>query len=121
MEGTEELDELVWRNRTHHANFQFALFELREIPCQALSFKRILEDLLEMRSYHPTKFGEMRICPFAMKERAAEFVFEELDRARERWLSDVALLGSPREVQLVGHGQEIPDLVHLHSSPLSKR
>jgi hypothetical protein len=35
----------------------------------------------------------------APEELPAEFVLEQLDGARERWLRDVALLGGAREIE----------------------
>ena len=55
-------------------------------------------------------------CVFARsrEERPAELALQELDGPRERRLRDVAALGSAREVQLLGDGEEVADLVHLH-------
>src|SRR6266536_3248235 len=119
MERTEKIDELVWRNRAHYANFQLAASELREIPCQALGLIRVLEDVLEVWPDHPTQFGEMRVCSLAMKQWPSEFGFQQLDRARQRRLRDVAPFSCLGEVQLVRNSQKISDLMHLHGITLS--
>ncbi len=52
----------------------------------------------------------------AMEQGASQLLLQKLDRAGERWLRYVALLGRSSEVQLVCHGEEITDLIHLHCS-----
>ena len=82
---------------------------------------RLVIDLLEMRLHHRAELGEVRVRPLAMEQQAAELLFQQLDRPRQRRLGDVALLGGLGEVQLIRDGQEITDLMHLHSGPLSSR
>jgi hypothetical protein len=56
----------------------------------------------------------MRIRALAVEQRTAELALEKLDRPRQRWLRDVAALGGAREVQFLGDGEEVANLVHLH-------
>jgi hypothetical protein len=46
--------------------------------------------------------------------RNSEFLFEKLDSARQRGLRHIALLTCAREIQLLGHCEEITNLVHFH-------
>src|SRR5205814_9441348 len=50
------------------------------------------------------------------QQQTTELFLELLDRTGQCRLRDVALLGSAREVQRVGNGQKIADLVHLHAA-----
>src|SRR5262252_6438742 len=54
----------------------------------------------------------------AVKKRTAELSLQLLNRARERRLRNVTLLGGAREVQLLGDREKIPDLMHFHSAAL---
>ena len=65
-------------------------------------------------SYHAAELGEMGEAALAVEKRPAEFVLEQLYGARECRLRDVALLGRPGEIQLLGYGQEVSDLADLH-------
>ena len=52
--------------------------------------------------------------PLTAEQIAAKLAFQELDRARQRRLRDIALLRRAREIQRPRDGQKIPDLVHFH-------
>ncbi|MEM6933053.1 MAG: hypothetical protein AAF526_05630 [Pseudomonadota bacterium] len=56
----------------------------------------------------------MRLAPLATEERAAEFVPEIADGPGERGLGDMAELGGPREVQLLGEDDKVADLVQFY-------
>src|SRR5215210_1102289 len=56
----------------------------------------------------------MGVRPLAVEQRAAELALEELDRSRQRRLRHVAALGCAGEVQFLGDGEEVANLVHLH-------
>src|SRR4051812_30279375 len=60
------------------------------------------------------EFGQLRGGSFAAKQIAAEFCLELLDRPRQRWLGDVALVGGAREVEHTRDSQEVANLMHLH-------
>jgi len=68
----------------------------------------------------PKEVSYFRGCleaALAMKQRAAQFLFQELDGARERGLRNVALFRGAREIEFLGHGEEITNLVHFHGDP----
>ena len=75
--------------------------------------------LLEQRDHALAELGQLGLRPFAPKQIAAQFALELLDRPGQRGLSDVTFFGSLGEIQLDRRGQEVPDLVHLHSGDLS--
>ena len=56
----------------------------------------------------------MRVRPLAVEQRPAELALEKLDRPRQRRLRDVAALRGAREIQFLGDGEEVANLVHLH-------
>src|SRR5207244_364308 len=66
------------------------------------------------RQHALAEFGELCGGPLAPEQVAAQFAFELLDGARQRWLGDVAFIGGPREVQRSGDGQEVTNLMHFH-------
>ena len=72
--------------------------------------------LLEQRIHPLAERRQHGARPLAAEQIAAQLAFQQLDGARQRRLRDVALLGGAREVQRPGDSQEIPDLVHFHSS-----
>jgi len=121
LDRSDQVDDLVRSNRAHDAELERALLEAGEIPGQALRLMRLVVDLLEMRFHHRAELGKMRVRPLAMEQQPAELLLQQLDCARQRRLRDVALLGGLGEVQRICDGQEIADLVHLHSDPLSTR
>jgi hypothetical protein len=50
----------------------------------------------------------------AQENLHAELGFQVLDANRETWLSDMAAIGSPPEMLLVGHRKQILELAHEH-------
>ncbi|MGY4435470.1 hypothetical protein ACVWWO_007947 [Bradyrhizobium sp. F1.13.1] len=73
-----------------------------------------IKTLLQQRMHALAELGQLRRRPFAAKQIAAEFGLELLDRARQRRLRHVAVLGGTREVQELRHREEIADLMHFH-------
>ena len=114
LNRADEVDELVRRDRAHHPELEDRLLQLDEIERLALRLARLLVDLLEIGLHHAPELGEMRVRPLAVEQRPAELALEKLDRPRQRRLRDVAALGGAREVQFLGDGEEVADLVHLH-------
>ena len=49
-----------------------------------------------------------------MEERRAELFLEHADRARHRGLCHVEVLRGLGEMSLLGHGDEVAELVELH-------
>lgn len=56
----------------------------------------------------------MSEAALTVEKRPAEFIFQKLDRARQSRLRNIALLGRPGEIQLLGDGQEVSNLADLH-------
>ena len=52
--------------------------------------------------------------PLAPEQVAAKLAFQQLDRARQRGLRDVALLRGAREIERARDRQKVSDLVHFH-------
>src|SRR6516162_8329492 len=75
--------------------------------------------LLEQRQHAFAEFGQLGLGSFPPKQVAAQLALELLDRAGQRGLRDVALLGCLGEIELAHRRQEISDLMHFHSSNLS--
>jgi hypothetical protein len=73
-----------------------------------------LEQIFQIGLYDAPEFGQVRVCPLPMEERAAELFLQQLDRTGERGLRHVAALRGAREIQMLAHGKEVPDLVHFH-------
>jgi hypothetical protein len=71
---------------------------------------------LEVRQHEAAKLGQVGVLPLAMEQQAAQFLFQLLDRARQRRLGHVALLRGPREIEASGDREEVPDLMHLHAA-----
>jgi hypothetical protein len=69
---------------------------------------------LEIRQHHPAEFRQVRVPPLPVEKRAAKLVLELLDRARQRRLADVALLGRAGKVERPRKRDEISDVLHLH-------
>ena len=110
----DEVDELVRSDGAHHAELEDRLLELDEVERLALCRVRLAVDLLEIGLHHAPELGQVRVRPLAVEERPAELALEKLDRPRQRRLRDVAALGGAREVQFLGDGEEVANLVHLH-------
>src|SRR5690348_7911457 len=79
---------------------------------------RRLVTLLEQRIHLLAERREHRRRTLAAEQVAAKLRLEQLDRARQRRLRDIALLRRAREVRRARDRQEIADLMHLHSIPL---
>src|SRR5437773_3092843 len=92
------------------------LLKIEEALSGALRCLGIGRQLPKMRLDQSTEVGKVRQLPFPPQQQTAELFLELLDRTGQCRLRDVALLGSAREVQRVGNGQKIADLVHLHAA-----
>src|SRR6201989_2308357 len=69
--------------------------------------------LLEQRMHELAELGELG-RPLAPEQVAAKFGLELLDRARQRRLRHVALVGGAGEVERARYREKIPDLMHFH-------
>src|SRR6516164_1354102 len=68
-----------------------------------------------------TELGQVCEMALAVKQRAPKLPLQLLNRARERRLRDVALLGGTREVQLLCDCEKITNLMHFHGSTPQSR
>jgi len=68
------------------------------------------------REHSLAKRREHGARSLASKKVAAQLPLQKLDRARQRWLGNVALLGRAGEIQRARDGQEVSDLVHFHAN-----
>jgi hypothetical protein len=62
------------------------------------------------------EIGEMGEVALAAEKVRPELGLDQLDRAGQRRLGHVAVLGRAREVERPRHGQEITDLMHFHGA-----
>jgi hypothetical protein len=60
------------------------------------------------------KIREVRRFSLAVKKQPSKLLLEKLDGARQGGLRHIAPLGCAREIQLLGHREEITNLVHSH-------
>src|SRR5258708_3901036 len=63
---------------------------------------------------HPTGARELHVTARAPEQRRLEFLLQPPDLLAQRWLRDVETRGRPAEVQLLGHGNEVPEVSKLH-------
>ena len=71
-------------------------------------------DLLQIGFQRAAQLAEMGIGALAVKQRAAELLFQLLDGARQRRLRNVRPFRGAREVQFLAQRQEVADLMHFH-------
>ena len=69
---------------------------------------------LKVWTDHVAEIREARRFPLAVKELPSKLLLEKLDGARQRGLRHIAPLACAREIQLLGHREEITNLVHFH-------
>src|SRR5271155_885813 len=108
----DEIDDLVWGDRAHDPQFERRLSH--ELQRQALRQPRVLVNRLKMWKDHVAKIREACRFALAVKEQPSELLLEKLDGARQRGLRHIALLARAGEIQLLGHREEITNLMHLH-------
>ena len=114
----QEGEKVGWRDGAHHAELQHHSFPAGEIGRAALYLFRLGEGLLQIRFDDFAQLREVRVRPLAVEERPAKLRLQQLDRPCQRGLRDVAALRRAGEVQFPADGQEVADLMHLHSGIL---
>jgi hypothetical protein len=62
----------------------------------------------------PAGLGQRHAPARALEEPHAELALERLDLQAERRLRHMQPLGRPPEMQLLGNGDEIPEMAQLH-------
>src|SRR5687768_16853516 len=70
--------------------------------------------LLQQRMHALAELGQLRGRALAPEQVAAKLGLELLDRPRQRWLRDVALVRGAGEIQYSRHRKEISHLMHFH-------
>ena len=110
----DEIDDLVWRNRAHNPPFERLLSQ--EVLRQVLHQPRVIGNQLKMGTDQVAKIREVYRLALAVKKRPSKLLFEKLDSARQRGLRHIARLACAGEIQLLGHREEITNLVHLHDN-----
>jgi hypothetical protein len=114
LNGGDEFEHLVRRNRAHQAEPQRRLLQANEILRLPLGLVGLTVDLLQIRLDRAAELREMRIGALAVEQRPAELFFQHLDGPRERGLADIADLSRTGEIQFVAKRQKITDLMHFH-------
>jgi len=92
----------------------------KKLSASALAAYRHDGYYFQVQVLSPKEVSYFRGClaaALAMKQRAAQFLFQELDGARKRGLRNVALFRGAREIEFPGHGEELTNLVHFHGEP----
>ena len=56
---------------------------------------------------------------FSVEELQTEFLLQLLDLLAQRRLSHGEAVGGPAEVQLLGHGEEVPEAAEVHLQTIS--
>ena len=69
---------------------------------------------VELRAHQAAEVGQVGEMALAPEQEPAELLLELLDRAGQRRLGDVAVLGGAGEVERLAHREEVADLMHLH-------
>src|SRR5271166_1377774 len=69
-----------------------------------------------MWSGHVAKIREVRRFSLAVEKQPSKLLLEKFDGARQGGLRHIAPLGCAREIQLLGHREEITNLVHFHDN-----
>jgi hypothetical protein len=82
----------------------------------ALGLRRRSVDPDEVRPYEISEIGQLGLRVITLKQSAAEFTLQFLNRAREGGLLDAATPGGPCEALVFAEGEEIGDLMHFHGA-----
>ena len=99
----------------HDADFQMRVSQAQEARRFVAHAAQLVDNLLEPGSEQRAQIGDVRQVALAPEQQAAHFVLELLDGAAQRRLGHIALLRGPREVAGVADGQEVPDVMNVHS------
>ena len=114
LEPNQQVGDQLRTDRAHRADRQRRLLELLDRPRLVARRAAAFLDGLQIGQHHPPKLGQMRVAALAVEQRPAQLMLELLDRAGQRRLADVALLGGAREIERARQGDEIADLLHFH-------
>ena len=113
-EVVEKADAAQRADRAHQADVERRVLELEEALGGGPDRLGVLPDLLELRAHQAAEVGQVGEMALAPEQEPAELLLELLDRARQRRLGDVAVLGGAGEVQRLADREEVADLMHFH-------
>ena len=86
----------------------------REFEGVFLGFLGGAQGSLQMGDHRPPQVGEMRQASLPGEKLSAQFLLELLHGPGQGGLRHIALFRGAREIQGMGDGDGIPDLMHFH-------
>ena len=119
MPPSELRDELRQRRRPDaglHADADRRL-EVAPAPHRRPQLAELVVDLLDVAVDEAAERRQLILAGLALEERAAEFLLQMLDGARQRRLGDIAVRSGARKVAGARNRQEVSELVQLHGFP----
>jgi hypothetical protein len=114
VELGQKPEEAERSDGAHHARRQRCFRQREEAARRLLGALGPLVDVVEMRAHERTELGQVHAFAVAVKQEAAQFPLEFLDRAGQCRLGDVRHFSRSREVERGCGREEIADLVHFH-------
>ena len=79
------------------------------------------EDVFRFAQEHATGVGQRHVMAAPIEKRDANGCFELTDLLAQRRLRGVEPCGGAREVQLVGHRHEVPEMTQFHHRQARRR
>ena len=113
-EAAQGLVQHVERHAARDAELEAGGAQREEAARPGARRPGLLDHLAQMRLHDPPELGQMGLVALAIEQRAAQLLLEQLDRAGQRGLGDVALLRGAREIERLAQRHEVAGLVHFH-------
>jgi hypothetical protein len=107
-------------DRAHQADVELADIAAGDGSGRGLDEMPRAIDLLEMRSQRPAERRQLYRPAISVHELTTELRLQALYGLRQRRLRHMALLGRTREIQRVGQGEEISDLIEVHGASIPR-
>ena len=120
VEVGQQAGEAARPDRAHDADLQMGVVQAQESRRLVAHAAQLVHDLLETRPQQLAEIGDMGEVALAAEQQPADLVLELLDGAAQRRLGDIALLRRAREIARFADGQEIPDVMNVHTGPNTK-
>ena len=117
LEADDEAGDQARPDRAHGADGEAGILQPPRRLGGLLGGGGLGPDLPQKGKHQAAEFGQMAVGALAVEQRAAQLVFELLDRPRERRLRDIAALGGAREIERFGQRHEVAHLLHFHEPP----
>ena len=76
------------------------------------------EDVFRLAQEYATGVGQRHVMPAPFEKRDADLCFQLADLLTERRLRGMEPRGGAREVELVGHRHEVPEMTQFHCNRL---